>query len=145
MSDGTTGRVGPIIFSHDRARQYLINNGIVVTFRTDARTTGETHVRFERTGEKQFDARVVLLADRAHEGIDDALEEWYARAGFSSAEEWRRAIVDLNGAVPGEGYFYEVQAADNYREQLAINADLSGDDGASTPSSADLREDSEDE
>ena len=103
-----SNRVGPVIFSNRKARDHLERHGSVVTFRTSDRTTGETHVRYERTGTKQHDCFIMKLADVAGIELEENLEHYYSQAGFSSADEWKDAIRELHGEVPDEGYLYRV-------------------------------------
>jgi plasmid stabilization system protein ParE len=106
--DGGSDRVGPIIFSDADAREHLEANGEVLTFRTSLRTTGETHVRYERTGTKQYDCTVAVFGYVAPDDFDAVLDHYHDRAGFESAEAWRAAIDDLNGDGVEEGYLYRV-------------------------------------
>lgn len=97
--------VGPIIFSNLTARQQLLDHGHVVTFRTSARTTGETWWRESRLGEKKGDVTV------SHIRKVTPVDEYHLRgeaeeSGFESASAWMDAIVDLNGGLPDEGHLY---------------------------------------
>jgi len=100
--------VGPIIFADVDAREQLLDEGRVLTFRTTARTTGDTWWRKSRTGPKEGDCQVELYADLAGETLLEFLDDHAGAAGFESGDAWRAAIEDLNGGVPEEGYVYEV-------------------------------------
>lgn len=102
-------RVGPIIFADETARAYLESEGTVVTVRLSARTTGETHVRYQRTGRKQYDVVVEPLGYYTGRLFYNKLAEWAPESGFGSWGEWLDAIEELNGTTdPGEGWFYRV-------------------------------------
>jgi hypothetical protein len=99
---------GPVIFSNEKARRQLVSKGAVVTFRTTDRTTGETHVRYSRTGSKEFDCQIMKLADLAEPRLTEELERYHEEAGFESATAWKKAIREMHGEVPDEGYLYKV-------------------------------------
>lgn len=114
MTGQQNNRVGPVIFSNEKARRYLEDTGQVVTFRTRDRTTGETHIRYERTGRKQYDCHIMKMVDGAGEYLEEKLEEYYAQAGFSSPEEWKDAIREMHGEVPDSGYLYQVSLSEEW-------------------------------
>lgn len=114
MTDTATGRVGPIVFSNERARRQLKQLGEVVTFRTAERTTGETWWRASRTGPKRGDCTVEHLGviqprDRT------ALKSYRTKSGFRSVADWQDAIRDLNGEL-AEGHLYRVTSEDRWAE-----------------------------
>lgn len=104
----TDTHVGPVIFSNRDARSYLESAGQVYTFRTRDRTTGSTHVRYERTGRKQYDCIIQKHASVADDELQDALDALSEQAGFSSGDEWRAAIREMHGEMPDEGHIYHV-------------------------------------
>lgn len=102
--------VGPVIFSHEIARSQLRNEGEVITFRTDDRTTGDTWWRESRTGEKQGDVRITKIKAVCPHGTGQALEPFVAYSGFDSVHEWQQAIRGLNdGTMPREGWLFRVR------------------------------------
>lgn len=106
-SDGqSSGHVGPIIFGNEAAREQLLSEGRVHTFRTRDRTTGETWARASRTGPKLADVTVEQVAHLAAPSPSD-LREWAATSGFASADAWWDAIESVHGD-PTSGYIYEV-------------------------------------
>lgn len=110
MTDTTSARVGPVIFSHPTARGQLLDHGVVTTFRIADRTTGATHWRRERTGPKQGDCRIHRVTDE----IDPEpalLEPWADRSGFASAERWADAIETVHGDGV-TGFVFVVRATD---------------------------------
>lgn len=120
QSDGGS-QVGPVLFSHEVARDQLLREGIVATFRTDRRTTGETHARWERTGEKKADVVVRELSpDAVNIGVDEedglpwfefgTYAEW---SGFGTPHAWHRAIQEVHGDDTEEGWIYEVELVEN--------------------------------
>lgn len=96
--------VGPIIFGDETARQQILDEGEVVSFRTSRRTTGETWWRETRTGPKQGDVRVDLIGPANATDPDD-LREHRPASGFESVEGWQAAIERLNGSL-GEEFLY---------------------------------------
>lgn len=99
--------VGPIIFGNDDAREYLLENGEVYTFRVDDRTTGETWMRASRTGEKIADVVVNLVCSIPAPERKDLKVEWGRRSGFGGRRSWWRAIEEIHGQ-PQVGYVYHV-------------------------------------
>ena len=102
------GRVGPVLFTREEPRAYLEQHGEVFTFRTSDRTTGGTHVRYERTGKKQHDCTIQKWGDVAGEDLDRHLDLLAEAAGFADGNEWREAIREIHGDVPDSGYIYHV-------------------------------------
>lgn len=115
MADGGTvsepatsdGPTGPIIFKHPTPREQLESEGVVYTFRTSERTTGETHWRRKRTGGKQGDVRVQFVTGGIQPGTG-VLALFAAQSGFGTAGRWRAAIRELHGELPDEGVVYRV-------------------------------------
>lgn len=111
-----TARVGPIIFSHETARDQLLSEGLVATFRASERTTGETHARWARTGEKKADVVVRRVCETKLHDSDDlpwftfgSMTKW---SGFGTPEAWLAAIREVHGSVD-EGVIYEVELVEN--------------------------------
>lgn len=102
---GTT-RTGPIIFADETARNQLLEEGEVVTFRTSQRTTGETWWRRSRTGQKCGDVLVEEIGECDPRDLQE-LEPYGRLSGFHTVREWQLAIDALNeGLEPG--YLYRV-------------------------------------
>lgn len=113
MSGNQSTHVGPIIFSDETAREQLLEEGEVVTFRTSERTTGETWWRTSRTGEKCGDVTVELLANYISVTPHSSrLIEYRYLSGFDTVDEWVDAIQDLNGEVES-GMLYRVTEGHN--------------------------------
>jgi len=101
--------VGPVILSVEKAREHLAEHGVVFSFRTRDRTTGETWYRASRTGEKCGDCRIESeVRVHADNPIGWYLEAYVGSSGFDNTEEWVDAIRDLHGEVPDEGYIYRI-------------------------------------
>ncbi|MFA1612030.1 hypothetical protein [Halobellus rubicundus] len=112
----STDHVGPIIFGHETARDQLLSEGLVATFRTGERTTGETHARWERTGEKKADVIVRRVCETDLHDTEDlpyftfeTLAKW---SGFGTPDAWLEAIREVHGDVT-EGVIYEVELVEN--------------------------------
>jgi len=100
--------VGPVIMGHPVARAALESIGVVMSFRTSDRTTGETHYRYERTGTKQGDVVISQISDETPPTFD-ALVPYRHLSGFSSVDEWREAIEDVHGTLDTTGYIYRIE------------------------------------
>jgi len=98
---------GPIIFANQTAREQLLQEGIVYSFRTNDRTTGDTWARPSRTGEKMADVTVEQVATLPNPSEED-LTDWANQSGFGTAEAWWNAIEDVHG-IPAEGYVYQIE------------------------------------
>lgn len=98
-------RVGPVLFKDETTRNQLLT-GRVFTFRPDRRTIGETHARWDRTGEKKAD---VVIRERQYVDPSDqhALLPYRELSGFSAVEEWQQAIESLHGEMPEGGWIYD--------------------------------------
>lgn len=105
--DSDQSHVGPIVFSDETARNQLVENSKVVTFRSADRTTGDTWWRESRLGEKKGDVTVekIGLADPALPCSN--MDDHWELSGFESLEEWQDAIESLNGTLD-VGYLYHV-------------------------------------
>ena len=101
-----SGRVGPITFADETARNQLLESGVVTTFRAEERTTGDTWWREHRTGPKRGEVHVEHVANLVP--TVDALEEFRAESGFATAADWRAAIADMNNGWRGMGHIYRV-------------------------------------
>lgn len=115
----SSDRVGPIIFGHETARDQLLSEGIVATFRATERSTGDTWARWERTGPKKADV-VVREIGATTLGSRDAQDDlpWftfgtYAKwSGFGTPKAWAQAIREVHGPIT-EGVVYEVELVEN--------------------------------
>ena len=105
--DPSGAPTGPIVFSHPAPRTQLRLEGMVITFRESKRTTGETWWRESRTGPKEGD--VIVRHLRECDPHDNSLLRKAVQfSGFPSVENWREAMVELNGGMPDRGHLYEV-------------------------------------
>jgi len=96
-----------MIFQSEKARRFLLQNGVVFTFRVHRRLmTGEDWITDKRGGRKIGDVQV------EEEGVFDPsdLSIYVAYSGFNSLEEWHEEIKQiLNGhRLPSEGWLYKV-------------------------------------
>lgn len=98
--------VGPIIMANDTAREQLVDEGEVVSFRQSDRTTGETWWRRSRTGEKCGDVLVEKIGQCDPSDLDQ-LEPYGPLSGFGSAREWQAAISAVHGDL-ADGFLYRV-------------------------------------
>jgi len=107
-------QVGPVIMSHPVARAKLESSGVVTSFRTSERTTGESHYRYERTGCKQGDVVIERVSDEI-EPEPGALTEHRPASGFSTVRDWIAAIEKVHGGLES-GYVYRVELVEDPRE-----------------------------
>jgi DNA-binding Lrp family transcriptional regulator len=101
-----SGHVGPIVFSDESARSQLVNQGKVVTFRSDQRTTGKTHWRTGRTGTKQGDV-IVTEIEKVDPQNDGEIEPYRPLSGFDTVTEWKESIKNMSDDVT-YGHLYLV-------------------------------------
>ena len=97
---------GKITFTDPTARQQLLSEGEVVTFRARQRTTGSTWWSKTRLGTKEGDVTVEEIGEVTPTA--DALRPYRERSGFEMANDWIAAIERLNGDLPETGYLYRV-------------------------------------
>lgn len=105
MPENETAHVGPIIFAKETAREQLLDEGVVYTFRTSDRTTGETWARASRTGPKIADVVVEKVCAIPAPRKEDLATRWARRSGFGTKHGWWAAIEDVHGE-PQVGYVY---------------------------------------
>jgi len=86
---------GPISFSHPEARAHLLMHREVFTLRPRGRTTGETWLRYSRTGPKRGDVVVERVVD---EPSREDLAQYADRSGLGTPERWRTAAAALHVA-----------------------------------------------
>lgn len=103
----TSGTVGPIIFSNRIARDQLLRESEVVTFRKSTRTTGDTWWRESRLGPKEGDVEVTEIG-KINPIETDKLAQYRELSGFETVKEWQQAIRSLNGSLPKSGFLYHV-------------------------------------
>lgn len=107
-----SNRVGPVIMGHPIARAYLESTGVVLSFRTSDRTTGETHYRYKRTGVKQGDVRITKETNEITP-VQYELKPHRPLSGFSTVDDWRAAIEDVHGSLTETGYVYRIEMIDD--------------------------------
>lgn len=95
-----------MIFQSEKARRFLLENGVVFTFRAKRRKKlGEDWIADRRGGHKIAD---VLVEE---EGMfrPQELGLYVEYSGFSTLEEWIEEMKRLNGGMlPSEGWLYKV-------------------------------------
>lgn len=103
-----TSHVGPIIFGNETARNQLVEEYEVITFRTSERTVGETWWRESRTGPKKGDVLVekIRVVDPRNPFDLDAAQPL---SGFESVGDWMAAIEELHGELPDVGILYRAR------------------------------------
>jgi len=102
-----TTATGPVRIRSDQPLERFVDEGEIIVFRANSRTTGQTWWSDSLRGCKQGDALVeevgpVDLRDLAN------LEEYLGRSGFSSLGEWRSWISEMYHRDVNEGVLYRV-------------------------------------
>jgi len=95
-----------MIFQSEEARRFLLENGVVFTFRAKRRKNlGNDWITDRRGGHKVVD--VFVEEEGRFKPSDLGLYVEYS--GFSSLQEWIEEIKKLNkGKLPAEGWLYKV-------------------------------------
>lgn len=117
--------VGPVIFSDEIARSQLVEEGVVVTFRTSERTTGETWWRKTRTGTKEGDCYITRI-QTVDASEAEQLAPYRRLSGFESVSDWQAAIRELNGNL-GEGILYRVRKPEQIYSDRIFDSNESDD------------------
>lgn len=104
----TVGATMVISFSHDIAWKQLIDEGRVVTFRSQRRKNpnGRTWCNRGRGQTKEFDVEISEIGQAMP--TDKDLEPYVDFSGFDSVNEWETAIQNLNSSTTDSGWLYEV-------------------------------------
>ena len=98
-----------ISFSHDTAFEYFQKNGFVFTFRTSRRKRPNTSTWMNRgRGEKKVADVHVREIGRVDPTDVDNLKPMFRSSGFVTPQLWQRAIEEVNGSLPNEGWVYLV-------------------------------------
>lgn len=101
----------PMLFKSEKARNFLLKHGIVITFRPKKRKKNieQTWATPKYRGKKICDIIVRLLCEVKREEIREKLDKYVALSGFKTVDEWIEEIKKLNkGEVPEKGYLYVV-------------------------------------
>lgn len=95
-----------MIFQSEKARDFLLANGIVYTFRVHRRKhTGKDWMTDKRGGRKIAD----IFIEEIGELRPTRLVQYVKHSGFHSYAEWITEIVKLNkGVRPNRGWLYKV-------------------------------------
>lgn len=111
-SNESSGHVGPIMFGNEIARQQLVEEGEVITYRATKRTTGDTWWRKTRTGKREGYVTVELLEECRKGALEWLPDSVIEKSGFDSPAAWVEAIKEHNGHVPEKGYLFRVTERD---------------------------------
>ena len=97
--------VGPIIFSSQKAREFLLSNRFVWTFRVKDRTVGKTWMTDKRGGKKIADVYVSFAGT-----VEDLeqLDRYVEHSGCEDWSSWLEEIERVNGYLPQRGYVFGV-------------------------------------
>jgi len=107
-------------FQSEKAREFLLKNGFVFTFRTKKKEIGPIWINEGRGKPKIANARIVWELEVDGSEIDPredlktelllklALEPYVSGSGFEDGEEWVNEIRRLNTKLPRSGWIYLV-------------------------------------
>ena len=97
-----------MIFQLEKARDFLLRNGYVFTFRINrVKKEGNDWMNAKRTGKKIADIHVTLCGRHITER---ELEDYVLDSGFSTLGDWHEEIRRLNnGKLPYYGHIYYVE------------------------------------
>jgi len=94
-----------MIFVDPKPRNFLLNEGLVYTFRVKRRKKlGNDWLTDKRGGRKI--ANIIVLEMLEIQPED--LSSFVGWSGFSTLEEWHEAIKRINGFIPSKGWLYLV-------------------------------------
>ncbi len=95
-----------MIFASEKAREFLLKNGDVYSFRVKRHNVGRDWVTDRRGGKKIADIYIVEVGQTK----PSLLQDFVSRSGFSSLPEWIQEIKKLNKEHKEdvEGWLYHV-------------------------------------
>ena len=95
-----------MIFQSEKARRFLLENGVVFTFRAKRRKKlGRDWISDRRGGRKIAN----VLVEEEGKFKPQELGLYVEYSGFSTLEEWIEEIRRLNrGKLPAEGWLYKI-------------------------------------
>jgi len=95
-----------VIFSNEKARNFLLEKGFVWTVRSDALKLGKNWMTDKRHGFKLAD---VSIEDRLPLPTLSSIGLFVDESGFDSYEDWVEAIKSLNrGKIPEHLWIHKV-------------------------------------
>jgi hypothetical protein len=99
-----------IIFANEYAREYLLENGIVYSFRKGPvrKQLGKDWMTDKRTGKKIADVYIDAIEEIEPEMLYEKLNRYYMQSGFYSTDEWITIISSLNKWKLPRGWLYKV-------------------------------------
>ena len=114
-----------MIFANEKVRKYLLEHGLVYTFRSYHKKTvdgirpqiGRDWATDRRTGKKIADINITPLVPIDCLNMGKVLSKYARESGFyvghgridEAVSEWARAINSLNPKVPTAGWIYRVE------------------------------------
>jgi len=99
-----------IIFSNEYAREYLLEYGIVYSFRKGPvrKQLGKDWMTDRRGGKKISDVYIEAIEEIEPGMLYTKLTPYYKQSGFYSADEWITIIASLNKWELPVGWLYKV-------------------------------------
>ena len=114
-----------MIFSNEKVREYLLENGLVYTYRKNHRKTpdgirpqiGRDWATDKRGGKKIADIYITPIEPVDCKTMKNVLRKYARDSGFyigsdfhhESVSRWVRAINSLNPFAPRDGWIYQVE------------------------------------
>lgn len=93
------------IFSNKKAREFLLKNGFVYTFRREEWNLGKIWIKQKRTGKKIADG---VVSEKHYIPNLKLLSDFAMCSGFEDVEEWIRGIKEFHGNIEN-GWVYKVE------------------------------------
>jgi hypothetical protein len=85
-----------IIFMNEKARNQLLNKGVVYTLRHIRHIEGIDWMTDKRGNKKICDVRITYINDGTFNKIVCLLRFYVSQSGFNSVEEWINIFKDMN-------------------------------------------------
>lgn len=116
-----------MIFAHEKVRKYLLEHGIVYTYRKHHKKTadgvrlqiGDDWATDRRTGNKIADIHITPMERVDGLNMSRILAKYIYESGFAfgfgfvrfdaSVRRWAKAITSLNPNAPVRGWIYKVE------------------------------------
>ena len=99
-----------IIFSNEYAREYLLEHGMVYSFRTGSlrKQLGKDWMTDRRTAPKISDVFIEAVEEIKPESLFMRLNQYHKQSGFFSTDEWIATITSLSNWDLDDGWLYKV-------------------------------------
>ena len=97
-----------IIFSNEKARNQLLNKGIVFTIRHIRHIEGKDWMTDKRGGKKICNVRIIFCASGTYRDLRNIAHNYVNDTGFESIEEWINIIMGFGKVKHYTFWLYRV-------------------------------------